>query len=56
MLSSAHGQISKNWKTYLQESQGSSGIEFEQHGRAGSFWAVNVLLKKPSPKGDEDNK
>jgi len=27
--------LAGDWKTYLQESQGSSGIEFEQDGRTG---------------------
>ena len=61
--------LAGDWKTYLQESQGSSGIEFEQHGRtgrplgserfiekAGRLLQRDLKKKKPGPKGDGDNK
>ena len=60
--------LAGDWRTYLQESQGSSGIEFEQHGRtgrplgserfiekAGRFLQRDLKKKKPGPKGDGDN-
>jgi len=61
--------LAGDWKTYLQESQGSSGIEFEQHGRmgrplgserfiekAGCLLQRDLKKKKPGPKGDRDIK
>jgi len=51
VLSSIHGQISKNWKTYLEESQGSSGIEFEQHGRTGRPLGGERFIEKAGPEG-----
>jgi len=61
--------LAGDWRTYLQESQGSSGIEFEQHGRtgrplgserfiekAGRLLQRDLKKKKPGPKSDGDNK
>jgi len=39
--------LASDWRTYLQESQGSSGIEFEQHGRTGRPLSSERFIEKP---------
>ena len=38
--------LAGDWRIYLQESQGSSGIEFEQHGRTGRPLGSERFIEK----------
>ena len=38
--------LASDWKTYPQESQGNSGIEFEQHGRPGKPLGSEHFIEK----------